>query len=253
MKKLLVLLLLSSTALAAQGDPWIGLVLTDKGAKFGGTRVREVIPGSPGQKAGLTAGDEVLSIDDHPTRTSQALVGEVRRAGVGHSVKLRVADEKGHTRAATVKLSAMPSMEELQRAQLLGKPAPDFQPAIQAGAKLGPISSLRGKVVLIDFFATWCGPCVMSMPHLEELHTKLGPKGLTVLGVSTESASIVARAAERFDLTYSLASDEDEAVSGRYRVFALPTMVLIDKKGIVREVSVNDPDAIEAAIAKALK
>jgi thiol-disulfide isomerase/thioredoxin len=115
------------------------------------------------------------------------------------------------------------------------------------------LSSLKGRVVLIDFFATWCGPCVMSMPHLEELHKKLGPKGLTVLGVSTESASIVAGARDKFHLSYPLASDENEGVSGSYRVFALPTMVLIDKQGIVREVAVNDEEVIDAALTKALQ
>ncbi len=259
MKKLLavvVVLLLAATAVAAaaavEGAPWIGLQLGE-GARFGGTRVKEVMDGSPGQKAGIAAGDEVLSIDGHETPRAQTVIEEVRRAGVGKSVKVKIVDGTGKPPTLTLKLTAKPSMETLQRAALIGKPAPDFEPAIQAGAKLPSLSALKGKVVLIDFFATWCGPCVLAMPHLEELHQKLAGKGLTVLGVSTESSAIVARAAEKYNVTYSLASDENEGVSGSYRVFALPTMVLIDRKGTVREVSIADSDAIDAALMKALK
>jgi peroxiredoxin len=235
------------------GDAWIGVLLQENGAKFGGTRVREVMHGSPGEKAGISAGDEVLAIDNHKTQTSQALIQEVRAAGAGKAVKVKLVDASGKSRTVTVKLQSRPSMEMLQRSELVGRAAPDFEPAIQAGAKLPKLSELKGKVVLIDFFATWCGPCVLGLPHIEEMHQKLASKGLTVLGISTESASIVAGAAAKYNLTYSLASDENEGISGSYRVFALPTMVLIDKKGLVREIAVNDPEVMDAAVEKALK
>jgi peroxiredoxin len=233
------------------GQPWIGLVLTDGG--FGGTRVKEVMDGSPGQRAGIVAGDEVLSIDDHKTESMRALVAEVKRAGLGHLAHLRLVDKRGHTRTVSLKLEARPDMETLQRNTLVGRPAPDFALSVQAGSKLGKLSSLRGQVVLLDFFATWCGPCVQAMPHLEELHERLGSRGLKVIGISTESPSTVAAAAERFHLKYPLASDEGEAMQNAYHVFALPTLVLIDRQGVVREVSVADPGAIEAELAEALR
>jgi peroxiredoxin len=254
MKRLLVLIaLLFALPARGEGAPWIGLLLDEHGGKFGGTRVREVMGGSPGEKAGIKIGDELLSIDAHETPSSSQVILEVRRAGVGRAVKVRVVDAGGHTRTVTVKLQPKPDPEDLQRAALLGREAPDFEPAVQAGAKLPRLSELKGKVVLLDFFATWCGPCVLSMPHLEELHQKLGKKGLQVVGISTESARIVAGAAAKYSLSYPLVSDENEGVSTSYRVFALPTMVLIDKRGIVREVSIADPDSIDAAVQKALR
>jgi peroxiredoxin len=211
-----------------------------------------VVPGSPGERAGIHAGDEVLSIDDKATGSPQAVIDTVQRGGVGHAAKLRVVDAKGHTRMVAVTYEARPDRETMQRTSLLGRPAPDFQPAVQAGDKLPRVSGLRGKVVLIDFFATWCGPCVEAMPHVEELHQKLKKQGLVVVGVSNESPAIVAHAAEKLHVTYPLASDDGEGVSASYQVFALPTMVVIDRKGVVREVAVADTDAVDAAVKAAL-
>ena len=254
MKKLsfaVVLLGLCAGGAARAEAPWIGLSLT--AGSFGGARVKAVVPGSPGERAGVHAGDEVLTIDDRPTQTPQAVIDAVLRAGVGHAGKLRLVDPKGHTRTITVHYEPRPDRETMQRNALLGRLAPDFLPAVQAGAKLPRLSSLRGQVVVIDFFATWCGPCVEAMPHVEAMHEKLKNKGLVVLGVSNESPEIVAHAAAQFHLGYPLASDDHEDVAARYQVFALPTMVVIDRKGVVRAVAIADTDAVDSAVAAALQ
>lgn len=253
MKKTLValaLLLLPTAALSQGESPWIGLTL-DTGKQ--GTHVREVHPESPGAKAGIKAGEEVLALDGESTPSAQTLIAAVKKAGVGKTIKLKVADATGKARTVAITLEPKPRMDDLQRGSLVGHAAPDFEPSVQVGPKLPRISAMKGQVVLIDFFATWCGPCVAMMPHIEKLHATLGSKGLKVLGVSTESAPIVAGAAAKFHLTYPLASDESENISQSYRVFAIPTMVVIDKKGVVREVSVADPETIDAAIEAAMK
>jgi peroxiredoxin len=253
MKKLWLVLvvLLSSWPAFAEAPPWVGLSLG--AGTFGGAKVKSVLPGSPGERAGIKPGDEVLAVDERTTANANDVIAAVQSGGVGHAAKLRLVDGKGHTRTVAVTYEARPDRESMQRHTLMGHEAPDFQPAVLTGDKLGKLSSMRGKVVVIDFFATWCGPCIESMPHVEAMHKKLAAQGLVVFGVSNESRDIVAHAAERFHVTYPIASDEGEGVSTSYQVFALPTMVVIDRKGMVKEVAISDVEAVDAAVASALK
>src|SRR3954468_8751303 len=109
--------LLSSVAAFAE-PPWIGLQLA--GGSFGGARVKSVVPGSPGERAGLHAGDEVLAIDERATATPEDVIQTVQHGGVGHAAKLRVVDAKGHTRTVAVTYEARPDRETMQRHALVG-------------------------------------------------------------------------------------------------------------------------------------
>jgi peroxiredoxin len=251
MRTLAIAVVLLLAGVAAAAPPWVGISLG--AGSFGGAHVKAVVPGSPGEHAGIHAGDEVLAVDDRPTATPDDVIAAVQHGGVGHAARLRLVDGKGHTRTLAVTYEARPDRETMERKALIGRAAPDFLPAVQTGAKLGKLSSMRGKVVVIDFFATWCGPCIDAMPHVDELYKRLGKKGLVVFGVSNESADIVAHAAARFHVSYPLASDDGEAISSSYQVFALPTMVVVDRKGIVKEVAISDTDAVDSAVAAALK
>ncbi|MFM2163196.1 MAG: hypothetical protein RLZZ383_2708 [Pseudomonadota bacterium] len=139
------------------------------------------------------------------------------------------------------------------QSRLEGEPAPDFS-ADKVGGGTVSLSGLRGKVVVLDFWATWCGPCRATMPGLSSMAERLSAKGLVVLGLSDELSSVVDRflAGERAQgraYKQQLAL-ESGGVRRSYRVSSLPTLVLVDRKGVVRKVHVGAGDlaALETEI-----
>ena len=113
-------------------------------------------------------------------------------------------------------------------------PAPDFTLKQLDGKNL-KLSELTGKVVLINFWASWCGPCVKEMPMLNELYKKYQPLGFTVLGVNVEQNSDNARdflAKNKVDFPILL--DSRNEVTQQYKVIAMPTTVFVDRDGNMR-------------------
>jgi peroxiredoxin/outer membrane lipoprotein-sorting protein len=114
----------------------------------------------------------------------------------------------------------------------VGKPAPDFTLQDLAGRSVS-LKDLRGQVVVLDFWATWCGPCRIDMPRIEALYKDLKGKGLHVFGVNGEDARVARAYLARNGYTFPTLSDPGMNVSKLYEVNALPTAVVIDKEGKV--------------------
>jgi peroxiredoxin len=115
-------------------------------------------------------------------------------------------------------------------------PAPDFALTDLEGESFR-LGEQRGRVVLLDFWATWCGPCRLSLPHLQELHKRFGERGLLVVGIDIgEDAETVREFVEERGLTFRMLLDEGDEVSPLFRVTGLPHTVLIDREGQVVKV-----------------
>ncbi len=112
--------------------------------------------------------------------------------------------------------------------------APDFRLANRAGGEVA-LSELRGQVVMINFWASWCGPCRQEFPALDEIYGKYKPMGFTMVGINVESEQ---SDAERFlasrPVRFPILFDPDNKVSGSYGVSAMPTTVLVDRQGRLR-------------------
>jgi len=108
-------------------------------------------------------------------------------------------------------------------------------------------------VVLLDFWATWCIPCIQALPHMQQLHEKLGKKGLKVIGVTNDPWDKVGEMVKQRKLTYGQVSDETNAIGMQYLVTALPTLVVIGKDGKVRSVTIGDWGTVEQQITELLQ
>ena len=109
--------------------------------------------------------------------------------------------------------------------------------------------------VLLDFWTTWCKPCLASLPELEAWHQAYGPQGLTVVGVSVDGPRSQAKVrpfAARMRLTYPIVIDRDDRLKQLYQVLAVPTAVLIDTSGAIARVRLGyrpgEGDELERAI-----
>ncbi len=136
----------------------------------------------------------------------------------------------------------------------VGEPAPPLA-ALDDAKNVVNLSDYRGKVVLLNFWQAGCGPCLREMPEHEEVYDELKDKGFEILAVNVgQSERIVRNAGRRIGVTYPLLTDELEITSRRYRVVGVPTLVLIDRDGVVREWRAGSmtPDELEKKAAALL-
>jgi peroxiredoxin len=208
----------------------------------GGVVVVSVFPGSPAASAGLDAGDELLTIGGEaiarPTDVHVALAP--RRVGDQVLVTFR---REGKERFSRLHLGPKPDSVGLMRDLYVGQRAPSISSlrTIQ-GAVVPSLEQLKGKVVVLEFWATWCSACRLLSPTLERWHERHAASGLRVLSVSAEPSQQITHALTQLDVDHPVFSDEDETVTRAYRAAALPTVFLIDQEGIVRNVMVGfDP------------
>lgn len=124
-----------------------------------------------------------------------------------------------------------------------GFSAPDFTLDLLEGGQV-TLSDLRGKVVLVNFWATWCPPCRAEMPAIEKIYQSFKPLGLEVLAInvtnqdSETAANVFAR---DLDLNFPIPLDRNGETAARYALRGLPSSYFIDREGVIRSVVVGGP------------
>jgi len=123
-----------------------------------------------------------------------------------------------------------------------GSLAPDFTLNDLCGEKV-TLSKLRGKVVILNFWSIWCGPCLAEMPSLNKLYLEFKDKGLVVLSIAEDPAEKPLRSyIQEKGIAFSILMDKDKKVYFKYSLFGIPVSFLIDKKGVIIEKFIGERD-----------
>ncbi len=137
--------------------------------------------------------------------------------------------------AAPAQAAAAPPAEGLR----LGALAPDFTLGSNRASRVS-LSELRGKIVILNFWASWCPPCRHEVPALQSIHNEFGPQGVVVLAVNEgEKLENVERFAWDNDISFTVWLDEDRWAGSIYSVRSIPTTYFIDGEGVIRAIQIG--------------
>ncbi|MCG6156408.1 TlpA family protein disulfide reductase [Rubinisphaera margarita] len=168
------------------------------------------------------------------SRIDQLLLGEAVVDAAGdlpyHDWKLQPAVEPLYTQGTGDGQGASaPGMAS----SLIDKPAPDFQLPLLDGGEF-VLSENRDQIVLLDFWATWCGPCMLTMPLLEKAMKEFEGKSVRLISVNLEERpEQIREVRDRHKLSMTVALDRDGAISRRYSIQSIPQLIVIDREGVV--------------------
>jgi thiol-disulfide isomerase/thioredoxin len=166
----------SAFAAPDKGRAWLGVELS-KGE--GGVLAKRVMRGSPAEKGGIKSADLLLSLDGKAVAAAGEVVRIVADKGPGSTVKVKVRRAKGEL-TVPVTLAEYPGEEEALRLDKVGTFAPAWKGAKPAQGDVADVKKLRGRVVVVDFWASWCAACRATVPQMNDLHQRFGAQGLTV-------------------------------------------------------------------------
>jgi thiol-disulfide isomerase/thioredoxin len=229
----------------ASGPSWVGVRVDDQLA-----RITQVIKGAPADKAGLAIGDQIVAIDGRPIARGPEFVRRVKSTRNGDTLAITVA--RGG-KQLVLRVVVEPRPLSIAQSSLVGQPAPAFAAPTLTGAFPTRLSELRGSVVIVDFWATWCGPCAITIPRLKELHAQYADRGLRIVGLTSEEPALIREFVAERGIEYAIGHDPDDKIAAQYLREGIPMFVMIDKAGIVRHVIVGaDMFAVEQALAQML-
>ncbi len=210
--------------ISAEGDPWL-LSVSPRLDTEDGPEIEVIVAfedweatGEIPERGAITPGEDWEEVDD----LGQAIMESMQPGGA-------------------------PEPAESPAGQGEGAPAPDFTLPLLGDGRSFSLASQRGKVVVLDFWATWCPPCVKGLPTMSKVTGEYADRGVVFVAVDLqEDADHVAEFMKSKGWSFTVALDGDGEVSDLFGVSGIPHSVIIDKKGVVRHVHVGFGDAAEA-------
>lgn len=254
-KFILCFILMANFAFAQKSvTPWIGVAIGDNPE---GVLIKAALENTPAQKAGLKAGDIVLTIDGNKMTSPSQMIDYVSTKGVGHKVKIKIKTAQGKIESRSLKLVAKPDLLDMAIANLKDKKAPAIKlPYINDLKKNFSLSDQK-QVTIVEFWATWCGACAMAWPQISEFAKK--NKNINVVAIAADEKIKLRKYLQQATAKGVLSEeikvlwDEDKKVTAAYFVPALPMFFVVDEKQIVQHIGVGTGEELEKVFNMAKK
>lgn len=228
---------------AARG--WLGVELESAGPSESGVRIGRVVPRSPADSGGLRTGDLIIRLDEQAVASPADVIAVVSSHPAGS--RIGVVLKRGTAdRLLAVTLGSYPERDQLYRMSFVDLPAPSFELLRTAKGSFTPtLAAQRGKVLVLEFWASWCVACRALIPHMNQLHARYASRGLSVLGITADPVAQAATSATDLGMEFPIASDETGKTMKAYDARAIPAVFVIDRRGTVRDVMVGyDPSRV---------
>lgn len=238
-KSFLIVAIVFFTFSPLMAAPWLGFSFKKEPYQNQIALVVEGIhPSSGALAAGLSSGDKIISVNEKPI-SSVAVIQEVlKKKKSGESISIGFIRE-GKTQKAKIKLTDRPDDISSWTGSAIGSKMVSFGQNFYAN---GEKRQAKPKVVLLDFWATWCMPCRQTIPILERLYNKYAKDGLEVVGISKESLNELNAFNKKHPSPYPLYRDADFKFSNHYRITSVPTLMLLDQNGYIQKVWAGVPN-----------
>ena len=214
--------------------PWLGV--TFKKTTFENHLALNVIgvhPESGCFTAGMVAGDQIIGVQGSPLSDMSQIQSAVAGHKAGQKIKIEIARE-GKKKTLTVALTERPDDISNLTGSAIGSKIAKFGENFY---KNGEKRKAKPKATLLDFWATWCGPCRKTLPVLANIYNKYSSKGLEVIGIADEPVETLNDFyAHQHSSPYPLYRDAKKEMWMRYGIHAVPTLMLLDENGYIKRV-----------------
>lgn len=247
------ILALSFMAVSAFAGPWLGL--TYKKSLYDNHMallVSGVHPESGCLAAGVVSGDLVIGFDGKELVNVAQIQNVLKDAAVGSKVGLEIYRD-GQRIPLMVTLTERPDDITSLTGSAIGSKMASFGKNFY---KNGEKRKDAPKATLLDFWATWCGPCRQTLPVLEKMYNKYSSQGLEVIGISSEPKNtLLSFYKKQHASPYPLYRDADQGLWRRYGIHAVPTLMLLDANGYIKRVWSGAPsfEMLEKLVLEVMK
>ena len=220
----------------ADAPTWVGVVGGKPEQGQRGLLIKRVLRSSPAERAGLRAGDLLIKANDQPVQSVQELRQATGALRVGQVMTVELVRDRKPIKTSLT-LVALPTQVELIQAELMGKPMPDLSYQLVESGTTGRLHQLKGKIVVLEFWATWCSPCKQTASYLAEYYPA-HRDAVHVLALSSEPADKLKAylEAQTTKPPYLIGHDPGEQAHQLLLINSYPTILILDEQLMLRKV-----------------